>query len=177
MQPPSGFSLSAEETLPSADGSKLPAGGDGHPALGPTASSLLSRVRRRHQGLWNERRSAWPGVDATRVAVNGGKRPHASLHVRRAGRTPRQGQDSGLWRPRLGQRSPEARNSGAQVGSASCKYTASQRQGLAGCWVLWDEEELERRGREWRQHQSPRAVVLIGCPQNTGESLPGPLVP
>lgn len=81
----------------------------------------------------------WPRADETRDAVNGSKCLRVSVRVLRVGRTPQQGQDSGLWRPRLGQRSSEAHNSGAQVGSASCKYTASQCQGLAGCWVLWDE--------------------------------------
>ena len=88
----------------------------------------------------------WPRADETRDTVNGSKRPRASVRVRRAGRTPQRGQDSGLWRPRLGQRSPEAHNSGAQVGSASCKYAASQRQGPVGCWVCGMSRSL--RGEE-----------------------------
>lgn len=54
----------------------------------------------------------WPRADETRDAVNGSKCPRVSVRVLRVGRTPQRGQDSGLW-PRLGQRSPEAHNSGA----------------------------------------------------------------
>lgn len=65
----------------------------------------------------------------SRDAVNASKRPRARVRV---GRTPRRGQDSGLWRPRLGQGTPEARSSGAAGGLGLLQVHSLPAPGASG---------------------------------------------